>query len=140
MSNIRTYNLLVWKWIDKKFDIKWMYLLCFKLEDTAFLLSGAEVIFCIMLFQKPIQIHIYYNYTECFQKKHWHFSKSYITKTGRDLQILVTLYKTVMLAVTDENTTVLPKVQNINWNTWKPIAIYHHFAHFIIFVAVEFFL
>ncbi len=33
-----TYNLLVWKWIDKKFDIKWMNLLCFTFVDTAFLL------------------------------------------------------------------------------------------------------
>ncbi len=36
-------NLLGWKWIDKKFYIIWMYLLCFKLVDTAFLLCGAEL-------------------------------------------------------------------------------------------------
>ena len=36
-----TYNLLVWKWIDKKSDIKWMYLLCFIFVDTTFLLFGA---------------------------------------------------------------------------------------------------
>ncbi len=39
-----TYNLLVWKWIDEKFDIKWMYLLCFIFVDTAFLLCGAEIL------------------------------------------------------------------------------------------------
>ncbi len=31
-------NLLVWKWIDKKIYIKWMYLLCFTFVDTAVLL------------------------------------------------------------------------------------------------------
>ena len=36
------YNLLVWKWIDEKFDIKWMYLLCFIFVDTAFLLCGTD--------------------------------------------------------------------------------------------------
>ncbi len=36
-------NLLVWKWIDQKFDIKWMYLLCFIFVDTAFLLCGADI-------------------------------------------------------------------------------------------------
>ena len=41
MSNM--YNLLVWKWIDKKFEMKWMYLLCFQFVDTAFLLCGAEL-------------------------------------------------------------------------------------------------
>ncbi len=35
---------LVWKWIEEKFDIKWMYLLCFIFVDTAFLLCGAELI------------------------------------------------------------------------------------------------
>ena len=34
---------LVWKWIGEKFDIKWMYLLCFIFVDTAFLLCGAEL-------------------------------------------------------------------------------------------------
>ncbi len=29
ISNIYTYNLFVWKWFDEKFDIIWMYLLCF---------------------------------------------------------------------------------------------------------------
>ena len=33
-----TYNLLVWKWIDEKFDNKWMYLLCLIFVDIAFLL------------------------------------------------------------------------------------------------------
>ncbi len=36
-----TYNLLVWKWIDKKFDITWMYL-CFIFVDTAFYLWGRD--------------------------------------------------------------------------------------------------
>ncbi len=45
MSNICTYNLFEWKWIDEKFDIKWMYLLCFILfVDTAFLLCGVDII------------------------------------------------------------------------------------------------
>ncbi len=43
ISNICTYNLLVWKWIDEKFDIQWMYLLCFIFVDTAFLLCMAGV-------------------------------------------------------------------------------------------------
>ena len=43
ISNIYTYNPLVWKWIDEKFDIKWMYLLCFIFVDTAFLLCGADM-------------------------------------------------------------------------------------------------
>ncbi len=30
-------------WIDEKFDIKWMYLVCFILVDTEFLLCGAEM-------------------------------------------------------------------------------------------------
>ncbi len=38
-----TYNLLVWKWINNKFDMKWMYLLCFIFVDTAFLLCGAAI-------------------------------------------------------------------------------------------------
>ena len=38
-----TYNLLVWKWIDEKFDIKWMYLLCFIFVDSAFLLGGVAL-------------------------------------------------------------------------------------------------
>ena len=33
-----------WKWIDEKFDIKWIYLLCFIFVDTAFLLCGAEIL------------------------------------------------------------------------------------------------
>ena len=41
--HICTCNLLVWKWIDETFDIKWMYLLCFTFADTAFLLCGAGV-------------------------------------------------------------------------------------------------
>ncbi len=43
ISHIRTYNHFVWKWIDEKFDIKWMYLLCFIFVDTAFLLRVADV-------------------------------------------------------------------------------------------------
>ncbi len=43
VSNIRKYNLLAWKWIDKKFDIKWMYLLCFIFVDAAFLLGESEL-------------------------------------------------------------------------------------------------
>ncbi len=43
ISNICTYNLLVWNWIDDKFDIKWMYLLCFIFVDTALLLCGADL-------------------------------------------------------------------------------------------------
>ncbi len=30
----------MYKWIDKKFDIKWMYLLCFIFVYTAFLFVG----------------------------------------------------------------------------------------------------
>ncbi len=37
------YNLLVWKWIDQKSAIKWMYLLCFTFADTALLLCAAEL-------------------------------------------------------------------------------------------------
>ena len=39
-------QLLAWKWIDEKFDIKWMYLLCFIFVDTAFLLCGADILLC----------------------------------------------------------------------------------------------
>ncbi len=45
ISNICTYkvfNCLVWKQIEKKFDIKWMYLLCFTFVDTAFLRWGSS--------------------------------------------------------------------------------------------------
>ena len=35
MSNTCTYNLLIWKWIDEKFEC--MYLLCFIYVDTVFL-------------------------------------------------------------------------------------------------------
>ena len=42
-----TYNLLVWKWIDEKFDIRQMYLLCFILVDTAFLLCGADIMYSV---------------------------------------------------------------------------------------------
>ena len=42
------YNLLVWEWIDEKFDIKWMYLL-YDFVDTAFLLSGAALYKCKVL-------------------------------------------------------------------------------------------
>ncbi len=41
LPNIYTYNILLWKWIDEKFEIKWMYLLCFMFVDTAFLLCEA---------------------------------------------------------------------------------------------------
>ncbi len=40
------HNLLVWKWIDEEFDIKWMYLLYFIFVDTAFLLCGADMRLC----------------------------------------------------------------------------------------------
>ena len=50
MSNMCTYNLFVWKWIDEKFDIKWMYLLCFIFVDTAFLLCGAESLYVHNMF------------------------------------------------------------------------------------------
>ncbi len=34
---------MVWKWIEEKFDIQWMYLLCFIFVDTAFFLCGADL-------------------------------------------------------------------------------------------------
>ena len=37
-------KLLVWKLIDEKFDINWMYLLCFIFVDTAFLLCRAALL------------------------------------------------------------------------------------------------
>ena len=39
---ICTYNFLAWKWFEEKVDIKWMYLLCFKFVDTAFLLCVGQ--------------------------------------------------------------------------------------------------
>ncbi len=39
-----TYILLVWKWIDEKFDIKWMYLLCFIFVDTVFYFSCGQTL------------------------------------------------------------------------------------------------
>ncbi len=45
MLNICTCNLLVWKWIDEKFDIKWMHLLCFIFVYTVFLLCAAALEF-----------------------------------------------------------------------------------------------
>ncbi len=38
------YNLWIWKWIDKKFDITWMYLLCFIFVDTAFYFVGLSCV------------------------------------------------------------------------------------------------
>ena len=43
MSNIYSYNILIWKWIDKKLDIKWLFLLCFKFVDTACLFCEADL-------------------------------------------------------------------------------------------------
>ncbi len=37
-------TFLALKWIDEKFNIEWVYLLCF--IDTAFLLCGAELNLC----------------------------------------------------------------------------------------------
>ncbi len=55
-----TYNFLVWKWIDKKFDIKWMYLLCFLFVDIGFLLCGAGVVtkFLIIFFHGFIVLQL----------------------------------------------------------------------------------
>ena len=50
ISNTCTYNLLAWKRIAEKFDIKWMYLLNFIFVDTAFLLCGAELTACLLIF------------------------------------------------------------------------------------------
>ena len=52
ISYICKYNLLVWTWIDKKFNIKWMYLPCFIFVDTAFLLCEAEL-YCLTTTKGP---------------------------------------------------------------------------------------
>ena len=41
ISNIYTYNLSAWEWVDLKFDVEWKYLLCFIVAHTAFLLDRA---------------------------------------------------------------------------------------------------
>ncbi len=53
--HICTYNLLVWKWIDEKFDIKWMYLLCFVFVDTPFLLCRADILGNAVALQQGVE-------------------------------------------------------------------------------------
>ena len=45
ISNIREYphNLLPWKWIDLKLDVKWKYLLYLIFSHTTILLCVAEL-------------------------------------------------------------------------------------------------
>ncbi len=57
MSIICTYKLLVWKWIDEKFDIKWVYLLYFIFVDTAFLLCMVVVILVSSLYNNNIPLY-----------------------------------------------------------------------------------
>ncbi len=53
ISNICTYNVLVWKWTDEKFDFKWKYLLCFIFVDTACLLRRAD---CSWSYNKSLRM------------------------------------------------------------------------------------
>ncbi len=56
-----TYNLLVWKWIDQKFDIKWSGdILCSIFVDTAFVIGQEKPHMCVW----PLNMYLLQNIQE----------------------------------------------------------------------------